>query len=104
MNCRQFVSTPCPQSRDGAHMHTQSPERRRLRRDASSGEAPRRQIETMIIGMYREMPGLSLHLAQAVRLFGLPLSTCQVVLEQFVQQGILRRAHDGQYASAEGNR
>jgi hypothetical protein len=61
------------------------------------GEPHRRLLEATIIGSYREMPGLSLHLAQASRLFGLRTTTCKIVLEGLVQRGHLRRAHDGQY-------
>jgi hypothetical protein len=82
-------------------MQTQTPARWRVPRDTSLGEPPRRQIEEMVIGTYHEMPGLSLHLAQAVRLFGLRIATCQTILDQFVQQGILRRAPDGQYVRAD---
>jgi len=84
-------------------MQTQ-PSERLMQRDGLNGEPARGQVEAMIIGMYHEMPGLSLHLAQAVRLFGLQTATCQIVLDQFVQQGVLRRAHDGQYLRADGSR
>jgi hypothetical protein len=56
------------------------------------------QVIRMILGTYWEMPGLSLHLNQAVRLFGLPASTCQVVLDNLVREGKLQRLGDGQYA------
>jgi hypothetical protein len=74
------------------------PDRRNISRESSLYEPPRAQLVAMILGTYREMPGLRLHLNQAVRLFGLPPSTCQVVLEDLVGQGKLRRTHDGQYA------
>ena len=79
-------------------MQTFPSERRLRRRDAVAGEPPRRQLESMIVGTYREMPGLSLHLAQAARLFGLRLATCEIVLEDLVRAGALRRTADGQYA------
>jgi DNA-binding IclR family transcriptional regulator len=53
----------------------------------------------MILGTYREMPGLSLHLSQAARLFGIRRSTCQVIMDDLVQAGSLRRSADGQYVS-----
>jgi len=34
-----------------------------------------------------------------VRLFGLGVNTCRVVLDQLVAQGSLRRTVDGQYAA-----
>jgi len=51
----------------------------------------------MIVGAYREMPGLSLHLSQAARLFGVKPVTCQVVFDDLVEGGELRRTSDGQY-------
>ena len=51
----------------------------------------------MIAGTYGEMPGLRLYLEQAARLFGLHRGTCQVVLEDLVRAGRLRRSNDGQY-------
>jgi hypothetical protein len=78
---------------------------RRLRRhDTVSDEPPRQHLEAMIVGMYREMPGLSLHLGQAARLFGLRTTTCEIVLGDLVQDGVLRRARDGQYIRPEGLR
>jgi hypothetical protein len=70
------------------------------RRDGTEGEPNRGVLESMIIGSYREMPGLSLHLNQAARLFGLRGTTCQIVLEDLVRRGSLRRAEDGQYRRA----
>lgn len=71
-------------------------ERRRLDR-AAAGEPSRSYIESMIAGMYSEMPGLRLHLEQAARLFGLHRGTCRVVLDDLVSAGRLRRSNDGQY-------
>jgi len=78
-------------------MLIQTSERRVRRRDSITGEPSRAQLEAMIRGSYSEMPGLSLHLAQAARLFGLRIGTCQIVLDHLVQVGALRRATDGQY-------
>jgi hypothetical protein len=54
----------------------------------------------MILGTYREMPGLCLHVHQASRLFGLRRSTCQIVLDDLVADGRLRKGADGQYHGA----
>jgi hypothetical protein len=51
----------------------------------------------MILGMYGEMPGLSLHVSQAARLFGLHATTCRVILDDLVRRRHLGRAIDGQY-------
>lgn len=71
-------------------------ERRRDKR-GPDGEPGRSQLIATILGSYREMPGLSLRLEQAARLFGLRKRTCQVVLDDLVRQGELRRATDGQF-------
>ena len=72
-------------------------ERRRHVRGGGDTEPPRHNLVAMILGTYREMPGLSLHLHQAARLFGLRPSTCRIVLDDLVAEGRLRRAADGQY-------
>jgi hypothetical protein len=43
-------------------------------------EPDRVHLVALILGSYAEMPGLSLHLHQAARLFGLRDRTCEVVL------------------------
>ena len=55
----------------------------------------------MILGTFREMPGLSLQMNQAARLFGLHRGTCEVILEDLVAQGKLRRSADGQVVENE---
>jgi DNA-binding IclR family transcriptional regulator len=54
----------------------------------------------MILGTYREMPGLRLHMADAARLFGLRMTTCRVVLDALVHDGALRRTTEGHYVIA----
>jgi len=49
-----------------------------------------------IVGEYREMPGLSLNVHQAARLFGVSQLTCQAVLEDLVRRGSLEM-FEGQY-------
>jgi hypothetical protein len=80
--------------------HNQATERRRQERGTIASQPTRQHVLSTIIGTYREMPGLCLHLNQAARLFGLPASTCEVVLRDLVMRGTLRRAHDGQYVGA----
>jgi hypothetical protein len=78
--------------------------RQRLERRASvrggPGHPTRADLVSMIVGSYREMPGLSLHLHQAVRLFGVHTNACRVVLDELVRRGRLRELADGQYAGA----
>jgi hypothetical protein len=76
-------------------------DRRRSVRGGVHGEPPRAHLVALILGTYAEMPGLSLHVPQAARLFGLREATCQVVLDDLVRDGRLRRAVDGQYRAAD---
>jgi hypothetical protein len=77
-------------------------ERRQSSRGGTAGEPSRSQLVALIRGTYREMPGLSLHLRQAARLFGLRERTCLVVLTDLVNNGQLRQSSDGQYRAARG--
>jgi hypothetical protein len=75
---------------------TGSLDRRRQDR-GTSAEPVRAELVAMVLGTFREMPGLSLQLNQAARLFGVHPTTCQVVFDDLVALGRLRRSHDGQY-------
>jgi hypothetical protein len=75
------------------------PERRQRNRDSSDRDSQQTELVSTIVGNYREMPGLSLRLNQAARLFGIPPRACQAVLDHLVEQGQLRRAADGQYVA-----
>ena len=72
-------------------------DRRHAERGTASTEPSRAELVAMVLGTFREMPGLCLHLNQAARLFGVHPTTCQVLLDDLVALGRLRRAHDGQY-------
>jgi hypothetical protein len=48
-----------------------------------------------IRGEFREMPGLSLTLAQATRLWGLERETCRIVVDRLVAAAVLRRTAGG---------
>jgi hypothetical protein len=50
-----------------------------------------------IEGEYREMPGLSLTMSQAERLWGLDRRTCRVALTKLIERRVLRRASNGTY-------
>ena len=60
-------------------------------------------LAAIILGTYREMPGLTLHLDQAARFFGVETATCSRVLEALVTAGYLYRKADGQYARWPGD-
>ena len=54
-------------------------------------------IVARVRGEYREMPGLQLTLAQACRLWQVDIATCEMVLEQLVQDRFLRKTNSGPY-------
>jgi hypothetical protein len=56
------------------------------------------QLKAMIIGTYLEMPGLSLTVPQAVRLFGIKARACHDVLDDLVRSGELRMPREGHYS------
>jgi len=68
-------------------------EARAERRHAMTREALVRRIRSE----FEEMPGLSLTLAQAARLFGLQPDTCLRVLLGLCEQGFVRVRGDGRY-------
>ena len=79
-------------------------DRRQAERGTPSTEPSRTELVSMILGTFREMPGLCLHMNQAARLFGVRRGTCEVILEDLVAQGKLRRAADGQFVSCQLDR
>jgi hypothetical protein len=74
-------------------------DRRRNPRDTPQGEPSRSQLIALITGTYREMPGLTLPLTQAARLFGLREATCRIVLEDLVRQGRLRISKNREFVA-----
>jgi hypothetical protein len=50
---------------------------------------------------YREMPGLSLSLAQGARLLGLDRALCDDVFHALIREGFLRKTPRGDYRLAE---
>jgi hypothetical protein len=65
----------------------------------SSDDPSRTQLVTAIRSAYAELPRLSLHVRQAARLFGVRTLACQVVFDELVAAGQLRKLPDGQYAA-----
>lgn len=60
----------------------------------------RTSLESMILGTYREMPGLALTCLQAARLFGISARTAEVILGDLDRKGALYTFRDGRYLSA----
>src|SRR5262245_52736862 len=61
--------------------------------------AARRRLLTRIRGEYREMPGLSLTLPQAYRLWQLDSRTCTSLIAALVKNGELQRTTHGRFVS-----
>jgi hypothetical protein len=58
------------------------------------------QVTERVRGEFREMPGLTLTLAQAGRLWSLDAVTCADVLSYLVSTGFLCRRPDGAFSRA----
>ena len=58
-------------------------------------------IVRRIRGEFREMPGLRLTPAQAMRLWGLERETCYAIIENLIASAFLRRTRGGTIALAE---
>ena len=58
------------------------------------------QVTERVRGEFREMPGLTLTLAQAGRLWSLDTVTCADVLSHLVSTGFLCRRPDGAFCRA----
>ena len=63
------------------------------RRDAGARQA----LRDRILSEFREMPGMTLTVPQAARLFGIPTSACERILVQCTQAGVLHRRQTGCY-------
>ena len=67
----------------------------------SNHSTPDRKLElvsSLVKAEYQEMPGLSLTLEQAQRLFGVELGLCRRVLSGLLDNGYLRKTPSGKYA------
>ena len=56
-----------------------------------------RELKRRVRAEYAEMPGLSVTLPQAQRLWGLDEPTCAAVLGALVKRRVLRRTAEGRY-------
>ena len=56
-----------------------------------------REAILRVEGEYREMPGLSLTLPQAARLWAMDRSTCELVLANLIERRVLKRTLNGTY-------
>jgi len=60
--------------------------------------AARRALLSRIHSEFEEMPGLTLTLAQAVRLFGISSDACARIFSQLNEEGLLQPSRNGGYA------
>jgi len=67
------------------------------RRTTKSAMPAIREVMLRVESEYREMPGLSLTLPQAARLWGLDHRTCERVLARLVERRVLKRALNGTF-------
>ncbi len=63
--------------------------------------AARQRLLGRIRSEFSEMPGLSLTLAQAGRMFGLTHDACARILSGLAGEGLLRRHDDGTYGRSD---
>jgi hypothetical protein len=75
------------------HQMRALPEARRDRRNLAGRDSLAQRVHCE----FEEMPGLSLTLAQAARLFSLPQELCQRLLHLLVDSGAISIRKDGQY-------
>ena len=57
------------------------------------------ELARRIRGEYREMPGLSLTIPQACRLWNLDRTVCEVVLQTLLDEGFVTQTATGQFAA-----
>jgi hypothetical protein len=85
-----------PEARRSRATHATPPSATARRIDRRTTPVSREAI-LRVEGEYREMPGLSLTLPQAARLWGLDPSTCERVLTTLIERRVLKRAWNGTY-------
>jgi hypothetical protein len=82
----------------GTARGTRATERSKATRKTEPGTPPALQeLFRRIEGEYREMPGLSLTLRQAERLWGLDRRTCEFALMTLIERRVLKRGMHGTY-------
>lgn len=67
--------------------------------DLAATSCPSEACLRRIRNEFIEMPGLRLTIAQAARLWSLDVDACTAMLDQLVDERVLRRTRDGRYAS-----
>lgn len=65
--------------------------------DVDRVQRPLRQLMELVEAEYAEMPGLSVTLSQAQRLWAVDRQTCEEVLSRLVHDGALRMTTNGRF-------
>ena len=68
--------------------------------DFSTSRQTIRTLMEQVRAEYAEMPGLSITLPQAQRLWAVEQHTCQEALSRLVSRGVLRRTRNGRFIRA----
>ena len=66
---------------------------------STPGQAIRTLME-QVQAEYAEMPGLSVTLSQAQRLWAVDYATCEAVFSRLISRGVLRRTSKGRFVRA----
>ena len=68
--------------------------------DVSTQSGTIRALLDQIQAEYAEMPGLSVTLSQAQRLWAADRATCEAVFSRLITDGVLRRTNKGRFVRA----
>jgi hypothetical protein len=71
-----------------------------VRDDVRTGSGRMRTILEQVQAEYAEMPGLSVTLPQAQRLWAVDQATCEEVFSRLISRGVLRRTSKGRFVRA----
>jgi hypothetical protein len=69
---------------------------------STSASTARSETVDRVAAEFREMPGMSLTLSQASRLFDLRPEECGRLFDELQRRGIIQETSDGKYRSREG--
>ena len=71
----------------------------KVREDTSRGSRTHTLLE-QIRAEYAEMPGLSVTLPQAQRLWAVDQATCEEIFSRLISRGVLKRTNKGRFIRA----
>lgn len=71
-----------------------------VRADVSTSRQAIRSLMELVRAEYVEMPGLSVTLPQARRLWAVDHATCEEVFSRLISEGVVRRTGKGRFVRA----